>query len=663
MTTAPLWRNSGRHARVWAALVATVALIASPLLALGPVHAAPGEGYVGTVEGDGPSWPDSHLATMTTDESYDDSLTAPFPYDERNEIWYGITGSLPDGISAELTGTTTLRLFGTPTNLDTFEFTITWFGTENSNAVLSFEVTAVSGKISTTTNLEVPEVLPYDAIAVKATVGWDGEAVPTGQVAFAAGSVTFATDTIDANGVALDDKAIDISYAGTTQNITASYTGDANYASSTSAPASVLIYVPTARGEVRQNGLAVSGASVSLLNADDVAVDTATTIADGRFELSPGAIATVADAKKEYTVRVTMPDDAVLFYNGSGAATDSEDATAVGPLTWKSDLNVAYSVAPVWTDETLATPREYSEYSDAVAAASPNAVTYSVYSGALPVGLTLYHATGVIRGTPSCGVPCNYDFTIEADNGYGTVVKRFTGTTLRAGIAPTWEDKTLVDLQVGSAVTDGVLAAGDPTITYSVTAGHLPAGLSLVAETGAITGTPTAVGEFPFTVTAANAYGSITAGFEGVVSSAPEIDLVLDFRPGAELSDASSTISAGGLKVGSEYTLTMHSDPVVLYRAIVGPTGGFTWNVALPADTPVGAHRLVLSGIAPDGSTMTAEAWFTLLANGTIGAISYTGPLTLAYTGTDVTTPIAIGSGLLVMGALALAVSRRRRRA
>lgn len=34
---------------------------------------------------------------------------------------------------------------------------------------------------------------------------------------------------------------------------------------------------------------------------------------------------------------------------------------------------------------------------------------------------------------------------------------------------------------------------------------------------------------------------------------------------------------------------------------------------------------------------MTAEAWFTLLANGTIGAISYTGPLALADTGAEAT--------------------------
>ena len=73
----------------------------------------------------------------------------------------------------------------------------------------------------------------------------------------------------------------------------------------------------------------------------------------------------------------------------------------------------------------------------------------------------------------------------------------------------------------------------------------------------------------------------------------------------------------------------------------------------------------MLSGIAPDGSTLTATAWFTLLADGTIGAVSYTGPLaygTLALTGADPALPLAIGSGLLLLGSLMLLRTRREQR-
>ncbi len=42
----------------------------------------------------------------------------------------------------------------------------------------------------------------------------------------------------------------------------------------------------------------------------------------------------------------------------------------------------------------------------------------------------------------------------------------------------------------------------DDIFTYAVTAGALPTGLSLNFFTGAITGTPTTGGTYPFTVTA-----------------------------------------------------------------------------------------------------------------------------------------------------------------
>lgn len=45
-------------------------------------------------------------------------------------------------------------------------------------------------------------------------------------------------------------------------------------------------------------------------------------------------------------------------------------------------------------------------------------------------------------------------------------------------------------------------------VTFAVTTGSLPAGLSLNNSTGAITGTPTAAGDSTFTVTATNAGGS-----------------------------------------------------------------------------------------------------------------------------------------------------------
>lgn len=83
--------------------------------------------------------------------------------------------------------------------------------------------------------------------------------------------------------------------------------------------------------------------------------------------------------------------------------------------------------------------------------------------------------------------------------------------------APAVVDDELGTFQVGEPSNDGVAASGIPAPTYSVTEGALPAGVTLNAQTGAITGSPTAPGPYSFTITALNSEGSVTMTFSGTV--------------------------------------------------------------------------------------------------------------------------------------------------
>jgi hypothetical protein len=59
---------------------------------------------------------------------------------------------------------------------------------------------------------------------------------------------------------------------------------------------------------------------------------------------------------------------------------------------------------------------------------------------------------------------------------------------------------------------------------------------------------------------------------------------------------------------------------------------------------------------------MTAHAWFVLLPNGTIGAISYSGPLSaamLALTGGGFESPLGLAVVLLASGLVVMGVRRR----
>ena len=105
-------------------------------------------------------------------------------------------------------------------------------------------------------------------------------------------------------------------------------------------------------------------------------------------------------------------------------------------------------------------------------------------------------------------------------NGVGTSSLTVTG----ANAAPVWDDTTLAAMTTATAYADAVHASGSPAPAYTVTAGSLPAGISLDPAFGTIFGTPTDPGgtPFDFTVQAANGIGSpVTHQFTGTIQAHP----------------------------------------------------------------------------------------------------------------------------------------------
>lgn len=72
---------------------------------------------------------------------------------------------------------------------------------------------------------------------------------------------------------------------------------------------------------------------------------------------------------------------------------------------------------------------------------------------------------------------------------------------------------------VGKHYTFTVDATGSPEITYAVSAGSLPPGLTLDPAT--LAGTPTTAGTYSFTITATNEFGSDSARYTVVIAAAP----------------------------------------------------------------------------------------------------------------------------------------------
>jgi hypothetical protein len=211
-----------------------------------------------------------------------------------------------------------------------------------------------------------------------------------------------------------------------------------------------------------------------------------------------------------FTARVSCP-----AYDAAGPAT----AVATTQLT------LIVNVAPlqITTGTSLPTARAGLPYSvklDAAGGTTP--FTWSIASGALPAGLTLHPATGVISGTPA--VSGEYDFTASVTDSEAPAQANNVIETLRV-LAPLAVTTTsLPAASVGSPYLAQLSASGGTfPYTWSLADGsQLPAGLSLSPD-GSITGVPEAGGNASFAV-------EVTDAQNPPVSSGAVVTMTIGFN-------------------------------------------------------------------------------------------------------------------------------------
>jgi hypothetical protein len=219
-------------------------------------------------------------------------------------------------------------------------------------------------------------------------------------------------------------------------------------------------------------------------------------------------------------------------------------------------------------------------------------LTWSVSAGSLPAGLTLSSA-GALTGTPTAAGTSN--FTIKVTDAAGAAPTKAFALTINA--APSITTASLPGGDLTVAYSQTLAASGGTTpYTWSITVGTLPAGLSLTASTGAITGTPTAAGSSTFTVKVADNLGaSATKSLTIVISALPSIS-------------TSSPLAAGS--VGAAYSQTLAGS---------GGTTPYSWSVTsgtLPAGLTLSSAG-VLSGTPTTSGTSNFTVTLTDAAGGT----------------------------------------------
>ena len=127
--------------------------------------------------------------------------------------------------------------------------------------------------------------------------------------------------------------------------------------------------------------------------------------------------------------------------------------------------------------------------------------------------------------------------------------------------------------------------------------------------------------------------------------------------PGQTIDIVAQTFVAG-----SEVTVTLNSEPVLLGASAADAAGVVSMSATIPANTALGAHTIVAQGTAADGTPLTLTVSINVVAAD--GSGSGAGGGALPRTGDDSSLPLArIGLALAAVGGVVTAVAAKRRKA
>lgn len=286
------------------------------------------------------------------------------------------------------------------------------------------------------------------------------------------------------------------------------------------------------------------------------------------------------------SVTYTAPTSVTTGFSVTITATSVKETSVTGSVT----LNVPANPSITTALGALAGGQVGSSYTATVAVSGGiSPYTWSVTSGNLPTGLTLGASSGTISGTPTASGA--YTFTLQVtDSGTPNTLNASGQFSIAIAPAPpiVFSTTTLSNGTIGTAYSSSIAATGGAgALTYAVTSGSLPAGLSM-ASSGAITGTPSAVGTSSFKVTASDAYGDSAAGSFSITVNYPQL-----------------TVTTGSLPTGYVGT----SYPSTTLAATGGSNSGYSWTWAAATGSSLPGGLSLSSAGVISGKPTTAGTY------------------------------------------------------
>ena len=261
-------------------------------------------------------------------------------------------------------------------------------------------------------------------------------------------------------------------------------------------------------------------------------------------------------------------------------------------------------------------------YSQSLSASGGTApYTYAITNGSLPAGLFL-SPSGTLSGTATAGGTFNFSVTAtDSTNASGaqafSLVVSAPAITLSPAAVPSAAD--------GTAYSQAISASGGTSpYTFALTAGALPAGMSL-SSAGVLSGRPTAPGTFNLTITATDSStgrGPYTGSRAYALSvNSPAITLSPTTLPGGTYNAVySQTLTASGGVTPYTFAITSGALPTGLAFSSSGVLSG----------TPTAAGTFTFTVTGTDSSTgtgpFTASHSYSVVIGQASQTITFTPP-------------------------------------
>jgi putative Ig domain-containing protein len=298
------------------------------------------------------------------------------------------------------------------------------------------------------------------------------------------------------------------------------------------------------------------------------------------------------------------------------------DAAGNATIAGTRSVNLQNLVFTITTTDLLRGTRNQPYAMQLAAANGRPPYSWTLLSGSLPTGLSL-NVSGQISGTPT--VFGQFPFVVRATDSTGAVaVASYTMTIIS-------------DIEQLRVITSGPLTQGSTGVdysyqlfwaggvsprTWSMATGALPGGLALGSTSGVISGAPTQVGTFNFTV-------RLTDSTQTSVTSEP---IQITIVPGPLVIVTTGDLTRG--VVGSSYTYALQGR---------GGKSPYTWSLAGGA-LPNGLLMDPATGVIAGTPTQYGTFSFTVtlrdsqqppvsVTSGTLRIIVDPGPLVITTTG------------------------------